>query len=457
MSPLTLTRSVRSLNRLRQIAQVLTHHGFGHVVTQINLTRFVPVWMLRKRAPSAVVGEGATSIGRRLALVCAELGPTFVKLGQMMSTRPDIVPEEVLAELRTLQDEVPPFDTESAMTTIAKELGRPVQECFASIDDQPFASASIGQAYHARSKDDTDLVVKVRRPDIEDVIALDIQLLKWLAQSLESLMPELRAYRPTLLVTELEEMLDRELDYVNEAATTARFAEALADVPGVRIPRVYWDLSGPRVLTLQRLEGVNVDKLIPSPRSTDVPDRPDLDANGFNGRLVARHLVDCYLKQIFELGAFHADPHPGNLLVEPPAKLGLIDFGQVGTITEDLMNQLLVIVYAAVNREIDVVIDGFADLGALGQDTNRRHLHRSLQVLLDKYYGLPMKRIDLGTLTNEFADVVRRHDVVVPRDLLMLFKALGTVGGVATRLDPDLDLVTALTPRIKRALASRFS
>ncbi len=450
MNPLTLTRNVRSLNRLRQIAQVLTRHGFGHIVTQINLARFVPVWMLRKKAPSAVVGEGATSIGRRLALVCAELGPTFVKLGQMMSTRPDIVPEEVLAELRKLQDDVPPFDTDVAMATIARELGRPVEECFAWIDDKPFASASIGQAYHARGKDDTDLVVKVRRPKIDEVIALDMQLLKWLAESLERLTPELRAYRPTLLVAELEEILTRELDYVHEAATTSRFAEAMADIPGLRIPRVYWELSGTRVLTLEALRGVNVDKLM-----APVPEGDE--GTAFNAKLVGKRLIDCYLKQIFELGTFHADPHPGNLLVEPPAKLGLIDFGQVGTITEDLMNQLLVIVYAGVNKEIDVVIDAFADLGALGPDTNRHQLHRALRILLDKYYGLPLKRVDLGTLTDEFADVVRRHDVVVPRDMLMLFKALGTVASVATRLDPDLDLVGVLTPQIKRALSQQFS
>jgi len=448
MTPLAFTRSVRSLNRLRHIAQVLTRHGFGHVVARINLARFVPVWMLRKKAPAPALEEGASAIGRRLAQVCAELGPTFIKLGQMMSTRPDIVPAEVLTELRVLQDDVPAFDTTVAMDMIAEELGRPVDECFASIDDRPIASASIGQVYRAQTKDGAEVVVKIRRPDIDEIITLDMQLLRWLAESLEDFMPELRVYRPTMLVSELEEMLTRELDYVNEASTTTRFAKAFEDETGIRIPNVHWDLSGSRVLTLDVLRGTNVDTLLATSDETD---------GKIDRRLVARRLAECYLKQVFEIGVFHADPHPGNILVDPPANVGLIDFGQVGTITDDLMTQLIVIVYASVNREMDVMIDSFADLGALGPETNRRQLHRALQVLLDKYYGLPLKRLDLSTLTTEFTEVVRRHDVVVPRDLLMLAKALGTVASVAARLDPDLDLLELLKPRLQRALTERLS
>ena len=449
MTPLQFRRSVRSLNRLRHIAQVLTRHGFGYIVAQINLARFVPVWMLRRKgALKPVVAEEASAVGRRLTAVCAELGPTFIKLGQLVSTRPDIVPSEVLEELRTLQDDVPPFDTSIAMDTIAQELGRPVEECFASIGDRPVASASIGQVYRATARDATELMVKVRRPYIDRTIKLDMQLLHWLAESLESFMPELRIYRPTMLVGELEEMLTRELDYINEAATTSRFAAAFADDEGIFVPKVYWDLCGPRVLTLQTLHGVNVGTLLTRPEATDT--RVDRC-------LVARRLADCYLKQIFELGVFHADPHPGNILVEPPAGVGLIDFGQVGTITDELMTQLIVMVYASVNREVDLVIDALADLGALGPETNRRQLHRALLVLIDKYHGLPLKRMDLGTLAGEFAEVVRSHDVVVQRDLLMLSKALSTVASVAGRLDPDLDLLELVRPRIKRALSERLS
>ncbi len=448
MTPLQFTRSVRSLNRLRHIARVLTQHGFGHIVAQLNLARFVPVWMLRRKTRAARVDERPSSIGRHLAEACAELGPAFIKLAQLVSTRPDIVPTEVVEELRTLQDDVPPFDTAEAMAIIAAQVGRPVEECFDWIGDTPIASGSIGQVYKARAHDGTERVVKVRRPHIEETITLDMQLLRWLAESLESLLPEARSFRPVMFVNELEQTLKRELDYVNEASATARFREAFAGVPGIRIPAVDWDLSGPSVLTLEALPGTNVDRML---------ERSDGEAEPIDRRLVARRLADAYVRQVFDLGQFHADPHPGNILVEPVARVGLIDFGQVGTITDELMTQLIVIVYACVNNELDVVIDTLADMGAVGRETDRGSLHRALQALLDKYHGLPIKRFDLPTVLAEFTDVVRRHDVLIPRDLMMLFKAIGTVSGVVIRLDADLDMLELLQPRLKEALSKRFS
>lgn len=448
MTPTQFTRSVRGLNRLRQIAQVLTRHGFGHIVAQINLTRFVPVWMLRKKLAPPPVDEGASAVGRRLTRVCIDLGPTFVKLGQMMSSRADILPAPVLHELRTLQDDVPPFDTSVAMSIIAEDLGRPVDECFASIEEKPIASASIGQVHRAKGRNGDDLVIKVRRPDIENAITLDMQLLRWLAQSVETLMPELSGYRPAMIADEFDQLLTRELDYINEASSTARFAEAFRGDPGIRVPDVLWDLCGPRVLTLQALSGTNLDVLLSN---------QDGLSEKIDRRLVARRLADCYLKQMFELGSFHADPHPGNILVDPPARISLIDFGQVGTITDEFMTELVVFAYACVNNEMDVVVETFADADSLGRGTDRRALSRSLQTLLDKYHGLPLKRVDVGTLFAECSDVLRRHDVVIPRDLAVLIKAIGTVGTVMARLDPDLNLLELIKPRIKKAMGDRFS
>lgn len=447
MTPLQFTRNIRSLNRLRQIARVLTRHGFGHIVTRVNLGRFVPVWMLRRRHAVEAVDTSASSVGRRLTLVAAELGPTFIKLGQMLSTRPDIIPPQVLRELRTLQDAVPPSDSTLAMETIISELGRPLAECFERIEETPLASASIGQVYRAKGKNGEDMVVKVRRPGIEDTIRLDIQLLFWLAESLESFAPELRIYRPVTIVSELEQMLNRELDYINEASITSRFAAAFAEDAGLRIPKVYWDLTSSRVLTLQELEGVKLEALLCG----------EVDAQGIDRCLVARRLADCYLKQAFKIGLFHADPHPGNILVAPVSNVGLIDFGQVGTITDEWMTELLIIVLAAVKREVSVVVDAFADMGAFGPQTDRRALLRALQALLDKYYGLPIKRFDLGMLLNEFSDIIRRNDVIIPRDLLLLIKAFSTLASVTARLDPELDLLELLRPRLKKAFTERLS
>lgn len=447
MTPLQLSRSVRSLNRLRHIAKVLTRHGFGHIVAQLDLGRFVPTKIFRRREPKDGPEPGSL-LGRRLAQVCADLGPTFVKLGQFLSTRPDIVPSEVLKELRKLQDQVPAFDTKLARNIIAQELGKPIADCFEQIDDQPFATASIGQVYKALTTDGRAVVIKVRRPEIDSTIRLDMHLLRWMAQSIERFVPELSMYRPVMLVDELDQALTRELDYINEASATERFAQAFDNVEGIHIPKVDWDRTSERVLTLEAIQGERADVWLDPERSA---------IHHIDCRLVARRLTECYLKQIFELGVFHADPHPGNILVTAPATVTLIDFGQVGTLSRELMSQIVTITYAAVNREMEVVVETLADMGATGSDTDSRSLRRALQVLLNKYYGLPIKRLNISTLFNELADVIRQHDVVIPRDLSLLLKALSALDGVTRQLDPDLNLLELIQPRVRKAISKQFS
>lgn len=448
MTPLQFTRNVRSLNRLRQIALVLTQHGFGHFVARINLTRFLPVWMLRRKARKAPMDDGLSALGKRLVSVCNELGPTFIKLGQLLSTRPDLLPAEMVDEFYRLQDNVEPFPTDKAMAIIADELGKPVEECFAHIDTVPLASGSIGQAYAARSHEGAELIVKVRRPDIEHTIRHDLQLLEWLAESMESLVPELQPYQPTAVLAELGQLLTREMDYINEASATERFAEAFEKDEGIVIPRVYWEYTGNRVMTMQRLRGINAAKLL----SQKEEDSPVLDR-----RLIAQRLARCYLKQIFELGVVHSDPHPGNLLISPPATVGLIDFGQVGTLTTDFMSELIMIIYACVKNEMSVVIDTLADMGALGAQTDRRLLERALQALLDKYYGLTIRRLDVAAMLNEFVDVTRQNDVVIPREMAQLIKTAATISGVIQSIDPEFDLLVPLKPALKKTMREQFS
>jgi ubiquinone biosynthesis protein len=414
MNPWQFTRSVRALNRLRHIARVLTQHGFGHLVARMDLARYLPLWVLhRKRSPTGQVET--ESLGRRLTRVATELGPTFVKLGQMLTTRPDLVPEDILRELRALQDDVEPFDTAQARAAIENDLGRTVESCFREFAERPVASGSIGQVYRAVLHDGADVMVKVRRPDIESTIAQDIQLLKWLAESLQNMVPEVAAYRPTVIVQEFEQVLRRELDYVNEASATHRMAEAFRGRDGVRIPHVHWEFCSARVLTVGMLAGRNVEQVLAAGEA----DEPHVDR-----RLLARRLANAYLDQVFEIGLFHADPHPGNILVEPPATIGLIDFGQVGTITPEVMTQLVIGVYAAVSREVEVVVDVLAELGALGAKTQRSELARSIRTMLDKYHGLPLRYYELGTMLSEFSEVVRAHDVFLPREVIVLVKAL---------------------------------
>lgn len=448
MTPLQLTRSVRSLNRLRQIALVLTKHGFGHVVAQINLTRYVPVWILRKKADQVSIEEGPSGIAQRLVHVFEELGPTFIKLGQVLSTRPDLVPRAVSRELESLQDDVPPFDSEEAMAIIADSLDRPVGQCFSTIDRTPVASASIGQVHRATLTDGTRVVIKIRRPNIEHVIRLDIQILRWMAEALEDFVPESRIYRPLVLVDELEEVLLRELDFINEASVTSRFHAAVEGDMTMHVPRVYWDYTSSRILTLEELPGTNLSRLL----ADDSASRPRIDR-----KTIARRIAEAHLRQVLEIGCFHADPHPGNLLIDPPARVSWVDFGQTGTITDGLMTDLIALVYACVNDEMEVVVETLADMGAVSRQTDRRLLERSLDILLAKYRGLPIKRLDLGVVFDEFSELMRRHDVMIPRDLAVLLKASGVIGSLIATLDPELDILELVKPRLRSAVRNKLS
>jgi ubiquinone biosynthesis protein len=446
MSLVSLPQTVRGLQRLRQIAQVLTKHGFGHFVERINLRRYLPLpgpaHAPRPHEPEADV---LTSVGDRFVRVCEELGPTFVKIGQLASSRPDLVPAPVVKALTRLQDRVEPFDFDQARAILEADLGDSVETLFTRFDRAPIASGSMAQVHHAVDPDGRDVVVKIKRPGIDATVRLDMHVLAWLADGAETYIPELRLYRPRMIVDEFSQSMNRELDFMYEASATHRFAEAFAGSPAVHVPRVVWERTGANVLTMQRLSGLRMAEALEG------------RADGVHRRGLAKNLAECFLKQYFEMSLFHADPHPGNLLVYPPDQIGLIDFGMVGQVQDELTGQLVVALVATIQREVDCVIDVLADLGSIGPATDRARLRRELRELLEKYYGQPLRRLDLGVIFYELTDLMRRHDVVLPRDFVMLGKSLVAVAGVALQLDPELNLLELIRPRIKRMVSERLS
>ena len=443
MNSLRVVKGVKSLQRLRRIVTVLTQHGFGHVVDRLSLGRLAGARRWR-RAKAGARAE-PMSVGERLAAVCSDLGPTFIKLAQMATTRPDFLPADVLEDLKALQDHVPAFDSQLAIDTIREDLGSPVEELFASFDESPIASGSISQVHRATAQDGMEVVVKVRRPRIEETIQLDLFLLKTLAEAMENLLPELRVYRPATFVDEFERALIRELDFTQEGSSTARVQLAFEDDPHIHIPRTRWDLSSSRVLTLEVVGGKNIGVVLASP-----------DAR-INRKLLASRLASLYVKQFFEVGIFHADPHPGNILASPPAEISLIDFGQIGVVSDELAAQMVGIIVGAIYRETDLIVSILDDLNALGPETDARELARDLRVLQDKYYGLPLKRLDLVTIFQEATEVMRRRDVAIPRELVLVLKTLTTAMGIVLQLDPELDLVALFRPRVKQLIKDRLS
>ncbi len=442
--PLRLARNVRGLQRLRTIAQVLTRHGFGHLVERVDLGRLVPLWMKPKSKTGERVAETHT-IGERLVRVCTDLGPTFVKLGQMLSTRPDLLPREITRALQKLQDQVEPFSPDIARDIVQGDLGLPIAQAFQSFDTLPFASGSIAQVHHAITRDGQRVVVKVRRPRIDAMIRDDMHILNSLAEAFEQLVPELQPYHPTVIIQEFDRNVTRELDFINEASATARFGESFASDPRIRVPQVRWDLTGTQVLTLERLDGMRLHDVF-SGRSPAVQPRQ-----------LAENIAAIFLRQFFETGLIHADPHPGNMLISPPATVGLIDFGMVTQVSDEMITQLMVALLAAVNRQIDLVVDVLSEVGNIGRDADMKELQRDMQELLDKYYGLPLKRLDLLTVFSEISEVVRNNDISLPREFVLMAKSMATIAGTVLQLHPDMNLVELIQPRLKQLVLKRFS
>lgn len=460
MSLATLPRTVKTFGRLRTIAQVLSKHGFGHFVDRLQLVRYVPstAWFGRGRPVEEPESDPLVAIGKRLVRVCQELGPTFIKFGQIASTRPDILPPQVLTELEKLQDDVLPFPAEQALKIFEADIGMPVSEALASFTPIPFASGSIAQVHRAVTKDGQQVVVKIKRPEIDQIVQLDMYVLQWMAERAEVLFPELRPYRPKTIIEEFSQTMRLELDFINEASATSRFHEAFREDAHIHTPQVRWDLTSGSVLTLEYMEGMHLrDALGPACSEFESESAVQSSRPAVNRKALARDLSECFMKQFFELGFFHADPHPGNMLIRPPRDIVLFDFGMIGRIDDELAGRLVICIVAAIRKEIDVFIDVLADMGAVGREVDRSALAGDLRRWLEKYYGLPLHRLQLGGLFQEMIDVMRRHDVTLPRDFVALFKSLATVSGVVLQLDPELNLVELLQPKLTKMLGDRFS
>lgn len=368
-------------NRYHQIAHTLMRHGLGYLVGVVGLERFVPFHkgMLGhpRRAQPYTQPEHD-----RMAL--EDLGPTFIKLGQILSTRQNLLPKEYQVELAKLQDQAPAVPPDSIRDVICTELARPIEEVFTTFETEPLAAASIGQAHGATLPDGTEVVVKVRRPKLVEVVEEDLEILQNLAAAASRRWERANEYDLVGLAQEFAQTLRGELDYIREGRNAERFAANFQDDPQVHIPRVFWDSTTSRMLTLERVRGMKINDLA------------ELEAAGINRPALARRASQILLKMIFDDGLFHADPHPGNFFVESGGTIGLIDFGMVGTVDERTQDQLARLFLAITAQDADRLVDAFLDLGVGRQRVDRALLRRDLEHLV-RYYALPPGRHRAGT------------------------------------------------------------
>lgn len=431
--------AIKDIGRLRQIAAVLVRHGLGHVVEAWNLQDKAIVGLLvHKRPPEAV----PTPLFERITLVLQELGPTFVKLGQILSTRPDLIPQALCDQFATLQDRVAPIPFEQARAVLEASLGRPLEEVFGDLDPKPLASASIAQVHTARLETGEDVVIKIQRPGIAASIESDLNILYWVAKQVEATIPEAEAFNPTSIAREFERAIRRELNFEFEAANLERFDRNFSAWTTVYIPRVHRAHSSTTVLVMERLSGVKITEAA---------------ARGHEMEPIARECIRMLFKMVFEDGFFHGDLHPGNLFVLDDGRIGLIDFGLVGRMTQQMKDQMADLLLAIVTADFEGVARSFYDISIRSGKVDYPAFEADVVELMEKYFTSPsLADVDFGEYLRELIEGAIRHNVRIPPDFTMFFKAMMTVEGIGKIVSPDLDLISECRPYVEGLIAQRY-
>jgi ubiquinone biosynthesis protein len=434
---------MRELPRLHEIASVFIRHGLGDFVHRIGIASLLEragAMLTRNPVADSVTLHPA----ERMRMALEELGPTFVKLGQVMATRVDLFPPRWIGEFEKLHAEVPAVPFDMLLPELERALGRSPSEVFRDIDVRAHGAASIAQVHRAKLADGTPVVLKVRRPGVRETIDADLRLLRRVAELIESEIPEARRYRPSEIAEQFARSLEREADFVTETRNIERFAKNFDGDPYIVIPRIYPEWTSDVLLVQEHVDGIPATDLAAVERA------------GLDRKLLAARGVDAFLKMILVDGFFHADPHPGNVFYLPGNRMVLIDFGMVGRLSPQRRTQVIDLLggLARMAEEpmIEVLLewagDAYVDEAKLAADIN--------EMVFD-YEGMPLKDIRVGTVIRQFAAIVRAHSIVLPSDLSLMFKTLITLEGLGRQYDPDFHIINHLTPLVRNALAERYA
>jgi len=436
-------RTYRHLNRYRQILAVLFKYGFGDLLEMLKIDQYIEVGLQmisRKRANRVE----RLNRPQRLRMAFEELGPTYIKLGQILSTRPDLVPMEYIEELSKLQDKIPAFGFERVRKVIRAEFGISPEDLFDSLEEEPFASASIGQVHRAVLKDGEAVAVKFQRPGIQKIIEVDLEIMLHLATLAERHIEELSFHRPVKIVEEFAKTLEKEIDYKNEATNMERVARHFLDDPHVYIPKVYRETTTTRVLTTEFIEGIKIS------------DIKSIEAAGLDRTILTARGADLVLEQIFVHGFFHADPHPGNIFALPDNVICLLDFGMTGIVDrqtrEDFVDLLDSIVHQNEIRAAQVLLK----LTYWEHEPEKRQFEREVADFMGRHLYKPLKDIEFGKLLQQLLELATGLRLRIPPDIFLMMKAFSTVEGVGHMLDPDFDMIAQATPFITEVKLARY-
>jgi ubiquinone biosynthesis protein len=436
-------RTYRHLNRYRQILAVLFRYGFGDLVDVLKIEQYLEIGLQmisRKRREEV---ERLTR-SERVRMALEELGPTFIKLGQVLSTRPDLVAPEFVEELSKLQDHVPPFGYDEVRRIVEGELTGSLEDMFQSFEETPLAAASIGQVHRARLKDGEDVIVKVQRPGIRKVIEVDLEIMLHLASLMERHLEEFQPIRPVRIVEEFARTLEKEVDYTIEASHIERFSRQFMDDETVYVPKVFRETTTERVLTMEYIDGV---------KASDI-DR--IEKEGLDRKIITARGADLILKQIFDHGFFHADPHPGNIFVLPGNVICYLDFGMMGSIDRQTREDFADLVHSVVKKDEAGAMKALLVLTRYDEEPDGRLLAKELADFMGQHLYKPLKDLQMEKLLQQLVELISRYRLQMPPDLFLMLKALATVEGVGLSLDPDFHMINQAAPFIRRVRMEQF-
>lgn len=437
-----LGKRVRHLSRYKDITQILMANGFGWFIDEIGL---LDVLSLPRRIFSDRKERETLSTYERMRQVLEQLGPTFIKLGQIASLRADVFPADFIEQLTRLQDEVPPFPFEQVVEIVESELGLPMSEVFQTFDETPVGSASIGQVHRAQLLNGEEVAVKVQRPDIRRKIEIDLDILMDLARLSERHLDWAAHYNLTEVVEEFRQTLMNELNYTIEGRNADRLRVIHKDDKHIRIPEIHWDWTTSRVLTMEYVRGIKLS-------NTTL-----LRESGYDTRLIAERVASAVLTQMLMHGLFHADPHPGNLAVLPDHSVLFMDFGMVGRLTPEMKRHLAGLIIGLMRRDSEAILRVLHRMGVVPNDVNERQLHRDVDNIREKYYDMPFTQISLGEAVGELFSVAYRHRIKIPSDLTLVGKTLITIEGVVEGLDPTFRILNIAEPFGRSLLRERLN
>lgn len=422
----------RKIKRTTQIVKIFANHGFGALMDRLGILKYLKMEMQTKEYKERELSK--LSIGERLRLSFEELGPTFIKLGQIMSTRPDLLPREIIHEMEKLQDAVAPFSISDVKQVIEFELGDKLENIFREFKEEPIAAASIGQVHRAKLLSGKDVVVKVQRPNIEKNIELDLGILKDLADFIDNRTKLGKLYSFSKMAEEFETTITNELDFRLEGENAETFKVNFKDEANVIVPDISWIHTTSRVLTMDEIKG------------TSLKNFEALDQLGLDKEIIARNLANSVLYQILRDGFFHGDPHPGNIMVLENNKIAFLDFGMIGQLSPHRKNQFLKMLMGITLKDSKLIIQAIAELDAISNSINMRKLEKDIDRLRDQVLSVPLSEIKIGEVFNEIFDLAFTYNMMIPGEFTMLAKSLITLEGLVEKLDPDLNILEIAEP-----------